>query len=62
MLIYYCGRLPTGGEDYWYYEGGVVYSKTKSLGAADKEKINEAATNAGINLNNWCPVDHSQCS
>ena len=61
MLIYYCGRIPTGGGDYWHYEGGILYSKTTELAQDEKEKINQAASAAGINLSKWCPVSQSLC-
>ncbi|CAK8684118.1 uncharacterized protein LOC143455799 [Clavelina lepadiformis] len=60
-LVYYCGKMPTGGGDYWFYEGGVLYSKTKSLNQLDYDRISQSATNAGLNLKEWCPVDHGNC-
>ena len=62
MLIYYCGRIPTGGGDYWNYEGGIVYSKTFSLSQSDKEKIDQSASDAGMNLSKWCFVNQSRCT
>ncbi|KAL4227991.1 hypothetical protein ACF0H5_013429 [Mactra antiquata] len=57
-VIYYCGHMTSD----WYYEGGLVYSRTPTISSEDLVSIQTAiSTKLGHKLDQYCHLRTEDC-
>ena len=58
MVSYYCGHMSSN----WWYEGGLVYSKTPTISPQDSERVAKVIEESmGRSIDQYCAPKTSGC-